>query len=174
MDLLQLILFILPAYFANSTPVISGGRTPIDLGAKLGDRQRLLGPGKTFRGLAVGIVAGTIAGAVMAYLIPALYLAGTGQGQKILIAFALSVGTMLGDSIGSFIKRRRKLKPGQETVITDKLTFLIVALLVAYPFYGQTVNLQIIDLVFLAVLTVVLHKAFNWLAHSAKLKKVAW
>lgn len=174
MDLLQLVLFILPAYVANSAPVISGGKTPIDLGARLSDKQRLLGPGKTYRGLLVGIAAGTLAGVVLAFVLPQHYIPGAETNQKILIAFALSFGTMLGDSIGSFIKRRRKLKPGQETVITDKLTFLFTALLIGYPLYSPTFQLQVIDVIILIVLTVVLHRAFNLAAHAVKLKKVAW
>jgi len=44
-DLLWLIIFILPAYFANSSPVILGGGAPIDLGRKAWDKKRIFGDG---------------------------------------------------------------------------------------------------------------------------------
>ena len=49
MDLLALLLFLIPIYIANSSPVILGGGIAIDLGEKFFDRKRILGKGKTVR-----------------------------------------------------------------------------------------------------------------------------
>jgi len=39
----EAIWFFLPAYFANATPVVLGGGTPIDLGRNFLDGRRILG-----------------------------------------------------------------------------------------------------------------------------------
>lgn len=46
MDVAQLLLFILPAYIANATPVLFGGGMPVDFRRKFIDGERLLGDGK--------------------------------------------------------------------------------------------------------------------------------
>ena len=66
MNILELILFILPAYVANAAPVILGGKTPIDLGQQLGDKKRIFGKSKTIRGFVAGVASGTIVGAILA------------------------------------------------------------------------------------------------------------
>ncbi len=60
----QAIWFILPAYVANATPVLTGGGPPIDGGKKLSDGYRILGDGKTIRGFILGLLAGSIVGAI--------------------------------------------------------------------------------------------------------------
>jgi hypothetical protein len=48
---------ILPAYIANSA-VLFAGQTPVDLGKSFVDGKRILGPGKTLKGLIGGTLAG--------------------------------------------------------------------------------------------------------------------
>ena len=68
--ILDALWFILPAYFANSLPVdvsyikeLEWLAKPVDGGRKfLG--KRLLGDGKTWRGLIVGVLGGTFIGLV--------------------------------------------------------------------------------------------------------------
>jgi len=174
MDLIQLILFILPAYVANSVPVVLGGKTPIDFGAKLPDGNRLLGKGKTYRGLLAGVVSGTLVAIILAMIVPNLFIPAAAQNQKYLVGFALSLGAMLGDIIGSFIKRRRGMKQSQESFLMDKVAFLITALIIAFPFYSPAISLNAIDIILLLIITFVLHKFFNWIAFETKLKKVPW
>ena len=56
--LIKLILFYLPAYVANGSPVvfskIYGPGHPIDMGIVFSDGKRLLGDGKTFEGFITG------------------------------------------------------------------------------------------------------------------------
>ncbi|MDP3742035.1 MAG: CDP-archaeol synthase, partial [Candidatus Micrarchaeota archaeon] len=94
--------------------------------------------------------------------------------EKIILSFLLSFGALLGDSIGSFIKRRRGMESGRESLVTDKVWFLVVSLIVAFPVYSGRINLELVDVVFLFVLTFFLHIAFNRIAHFLKLKKVPW
>ncbi len=172
MDLLELFLFILPAYVANGAPVILGGKTPIDFGINFFDKKRIFGSGKTIRGFIAGVAVGTIAGTLLAYF--PQFMPGVSFNDKILISFFLAFGTLIGDTLGSFIKRRRGIERGEESLFTDKLWFLIIALIIASPFYNGKINLQLIDVVILVIMTFVLHIAFNRIAHAIKLKKVPW
>jgi len=160
--LVQLLLFILPAYIANSTPVIFGGGTPMDFGKNAWDGRRCLGDGKTWRGFIAGIAFGTLTGIAEASLLQ--------DDSFILLGFLLSYGALTGDLVGSFLKRRLGMERGQPTFIIDQLPFLVFALAMAYPvrFPGWA------ESAFLAVLTYFLHVSTNYLANKVGLKKVPW
>lgn len=74
-SILHALLVFLPAYVANMSPVlvaklIPGWKAPID-GGRLGkDGKRLLGPGKTWRGLVGGTVLGAVTAVAVALLVP--------------------------------------------------------------------------------------------------------
>ncbi|HIH23083.1 TPA: CDP-archaeol synthase, partial [Candidatus Micrarchaeota archaeon] len=70
LDILQLILFILPAYVANAVPVLLGGGAYLDLGKNWNDGGRIFGDGKTIRGFISGVVAGMLVGIVIAFYLP--------------------------------------------------------------------------------------------------------
>jgi CDP-2,3-bis-(O-geranylgeranyl)-sn-glycerol synthase len=154
------ILYILPAYIANGSPVIFGGGPPLDFGKRLFGK-RILGDNKTIRGTVMGILCGAAVGVfeypAFPYMIP--------------IAIALSIGTIAGDSAGSFIKRRLNIKPGSSIPLMDQYGFYIFALLFAYPF-GHMPGLY--GLIFITVLTGIIHYATNVGAHRLRLKKVPW
>src|SRR2546425_3674974 len=63
--ILQALWFFLPAFVANPMAVVFGGGTPIDFGRTLGDRERLFGDGKTWRGPVGGAVLGGVPGFVL-------------------------------------------------------------------------------------------------------------
>ncbi len=164
LDLYQLIiypiLYILPAYVANGAPVIFGGGAPLDLGKKISGK-RIFGDHKTIRGLIAGLLAGILVGAIeSAYLPYMLY-----------IGIALSVGTHVGDLLGSFVKRRLGLRPGASAFLLDQYTFVIVALLLALPL-GNLPNVY--GIIFILIITGILHKLTNIGAHMLRLKNVSW
>lgn len=165
-DLYQLILYpilyIFPAYVANGAPVIFGGGTPIDFGMKIGGK-RVFGDHKTVKGLVSGICAGIIVGWAESLYFSMPYL--------FIVAIALSIGTHFGDLFGSFVKRRMNARPGSSVAFLDQYTFLIFALIFAYPL-GNFPNLY--GILFLLIITGILHKLTNVGAHMLKLKSVAW
>ena len=72
--LLELAVWLgLPAWIANSTPVIFGGGRTIDGGRVFRDGSRILGDGKTVRGLIIGIMLGTLTGLVQGIVAPYLH-----------------------------------------------------------------------------------------------------
>jgi CDP-2,3-bis-(O-geranylgeranyl)-sn-glycerol synthase len=184
-EFLALIILILPAYFANSTPVIFGGGTPVDFNKKFIDKKRIFGDGKTWRGLFAGLFFGSLAGwlegqlcysAVMeSYFHPLISLTPSGSicSNFAFLGFLMASGTMFGDLFGSFIKRRLGMPSGHPSIILDQLTFLFFALLFIFPFMPNnffTLN----GVVFLIVLTYILHVSTNFIANKLGLKKVPW
>ena len=53
---------MVPAYIANPMAVVFGGGKPLDMGMKWLDGQRILGDGKTIKGLVGGTACGIVAG----------------------------------------------------------------------------------------------------------------
>ncbi len=143
---------ILPAYFANAFPVIGYkllGKYNRPISAKW------LGEGKTIGGFFFGLLIGSLVG----------FLQGA-----LLLGFLLSLGALTGDIFGSFIKRRIGLKRGASAPGLDQLGFLVFALIFSWPI----LELTTLQIVFLLVLTPVLHLGANLIAFSLKLKKEWW
>ncbi len=168
MDLLALLIFIIPCYVANAAPVLLGGGMPMDLGAVFPDGRRALGDAKTVRGFVGGIAAGTVAGGLLALYAP---IPGFGAWQQFLAGFAVSSGALLGDVLGSFVKRRMGIEPGKPFPL-DQLGFIIVGLLLAYPFAPSLYSAEMAAL--LLVLSYLLHVATNAAANRFGLKAVPW
>lgn len=154
------VIYILPAYVSNGAPVIFGGGVPIDMNRKFRGKP-IFGKHKTIRGLISGILSGFVIASLLSYFIPGIFLAG----------ISMSVGTHIGDLAGSFIKRRRGKKSGERTLLLDQYPFLIFALLFAFPFGGFP---SIWGIIFLVILTGLLHRSTNAAAHSLKIKEVPW
>ena len=154
------IIYILPAYVANGAPVLFGGGRTIDNGKRLWGNP-IFGQHKTWRGLVAGILSGTLMAAAEGYFMPALMLAG----------IAMSFGAHFGDLLGSFIKRRMRRDSGNNMFLLDQYLFVIFALIFAAPF-GEMPTLY--GIVFLLILTGVLHISTNAAAHKMKLKDVPW
>ncbi|HDI74262.1 MAG TPA: CDP-2,3-bis-(O-geranylgeranyl)-sn-glycerol synthase [Candidatus Korarchaeota archaeon] len=146
--------YILPSYVANMTPVIFGGGRPLDLNKKFIDGRRILGDHKTIRGFISGLITGTLVGCM--------------QGRP-LTGFLLSLGTMVGDSFGSFVKRRMGIEAGGSAPLLDQEGFLIFSILFTYPLEPLSLD----SLIFLLLITPVLHKATNMVAYHLKLKGVS-
>jgi len=169
-ELLDLFVFLIPIYVANSSPVVLGGGAPLDLGATLQDGKRLLGEGKTIRGFVGGTLAGAVAGglAAMLYRLPFFVDAR----MQFVAAFVLAFGTLAGDALGSFIKRRFGVGSGRPFFL-DTIMFLVVAMALVYPLALPNLY-DPLNLAFFAGLTLILHPMTNMLANKAGLKNVPW
>ncbi|MCX6770329.1 MAG: CDP-2,3-bis-(O-geranylgeranyl)-sn-glycerol synthase [Candidatus Micrarchaeota archaeon] len=172
-EIIRLVLFILPSYFANSTPVLLGGGKPLDFGRKWSDGNRIFGDGKTIRGFFAGALAGLLIGSLEALILPytpyALYAT---TADYAIAGLLLGLGTMLGDLFGSFIKRRQGIARGKPSILTDQLMFLAVALVLVYPLAVPLLTLWAV--IFLFVLTYFVHSGANVIANRLGLKKVPW
>jgi CDP-2,3-bis-(O-geranylgeranyl)-sn-glycerol synthase len=169
-QLLDLLLFLLPIYIANSSPVVLGGGAALDLGITLPDGRRLLGDGKTIRGFVGGVLAGTLAGGLAAMVYRSPFFPT--PDVQFLAAFVLSCGTLAGDALGSFFKRRMGVASGAP-FLPDTVMFLLVALAVVFPLADASLY-EPGNVLFFIVLTMLLHPLTNMLANKAGLKKVPW
>ena len=175
--LIETIWLMLPAYTPNNFAVIFGGGTPIDLGKKFIDGRRILGDGKTFRGLLSGIFGGVLTGFVQYNVekLVGINLYSKFPLEDVLTFFFLfSFGSLMGDIFGSFIKRRIGIERGGKAPILDQVDFLIFSFLFAYlhEVFKELFRIEIIILAFL--ITPILHRLTNFIAYLLKLKDVPW
>jgi len=135
--ILQALWLILPAYVANASAVLVGGGKPVDFGKNWKDGRRILGDGKTWRGLFSGAFVGMTSGFGLA--VAAKYIATSdfafiglndfeGFPLMIIIVFSLCFGALLGDIVESFFKRRIGKERGQDWFVFDQLDFIVGAL----------------------------------------------
>ncbi|MFB6134800.1 MAG: CDP-2,3-bis-(O-geranylgeranyl)-sn-glycerol synthase [Halanaeroarchaeum sp.] len=164
---------MLPAYVPNNAAVLAGGGRPIDGGRTMGGR-RLLGDGKTWRGTAVGIIAGLLIAALLNAIHP---VATSRLGAALppfqpLAALGLAAGAMAGDIAASFLKRRLGRERGAAAPLLDQLDFVVGALVltaVMAPGWFTTVfTLPVVLTVLVA--TPVFHVLTNGLAYLLGLK----
>lgn len=154
---------ILPAYIANSVPVLSRGRHPVDLGKHMPDGRRILGDGKTFEGLAFGLFFGTLAG-----ILGGMLLGETGYFA--FLSLMLALGALVGDMLGAFIKRRVGIARGAPAPVLDQLDFVVGALLFVSPFYPLAWE----QVLFIILVTPPIHLFTNFMAYKLGLKPNPW
>lgn len=155
-SILHALWMFLPAYVANMSPVlvaklIPGWTAPIDGGRVAKDGQRVLGPGKTWRGLAGGTVLGGAAAVAVARLsrewglmagwdysangycggdLGPVACDAAGAAWWAVFLFGAFVGFMalVGDAVKSYFKRRTGRDRGRPWVPFDQLDFVVFGL----------------------------------------------
>ncbi|MBC7129460.1 MAG: CDP-2,3-bis-(O-geranylgeranyl)-sn-glycerol synthase [Thermoplasmatales archaeon] len=167
----EAIWLILPAYIANSSAVLIGGGKPIDFGKKWKGKP-ILGEGKTWRGLAGGIICGFISGIILNKI---WNLFGYGF-SSFLIILSLSFGALLGDIAKSFLKRRLNIARGKPLPLLDQIDFLLGAFFLAFIVDKEWFlsSFTIYHILFLLILTPILHLVTNIIAYLLGLKNVPW
>ncbi len=169
--------FILPAYFSNGSGLLFGGGLPVDFGKSDKNGVRWIGDGVTWRGLAAGTIIGTFTGIIQGFLGPSIINAFgqfittpiiTNIPEGIMIGFLLGFGALLGDAIGSFLKRRLGIGRGKPAPILDQLDFIIVALILV----SFVVKLTLPFVAIAIILTLAIHLLTNTCAYLLGIKDV--
>lgn len=179
----QGIWLMFPAFVAGPGAVILGGGAPIDGGRTHKDGRRYLGDGKTWRGLIGGVSFGVFIGLLQMVANsfsewPEFTFGGFPSG--FLVIFALSFGSLMGDLIGSYLKRRMGIKRGHKAPILDQYDFLIVAVVLVAVlqwswFFEHYINgYAILGLVAVIVMTPALHRFINVIGYKLGRKEVPW
>lgn len=173
-ELVKSLWILLPAYFANATPVIAHGLYPVDFGKRWLDGNRIFGDGKTIEGFVVGTLAGFFVGVFQLVMQPRLPEVFDFSAQipqmTFLLAFIIPFGALVGDLAGSFIKRRFGLSPGTDAPFLDQLNFIFGAAFFAMWFV--TISIEMFFL--MLIITPVIHRLANIFAYKIKAKKVPW
>ncbi|MFA5080250.1 MAG: CDP-archaeol synthase [Candidatus Paceibacterota bacterium] len=182
--ILACIYFFIPAYCANAAPPLVARNSkfftklagPIDFNYRFFGSP-LLGNHKTWRGLLSEIIVGTgyfqIFFFIHEFLGLNLYqlIGFNANATNALIAgFLLSIGTVFGDLLFAFIKRRFKIKPGQPFIPFDQINYCIGCFIVLQPFY----HFESLFWIILIPLTFFIHIIFNRIGYDLGLHKAKW
>ncbi len=159
---LNAVTLYLPAMVTNATPVFVRKGTPIDLGKKFIDGHRILGDGKTFEGILVGLYFG--------FIVSFTYMLLQYDFYSTLILYLSCIAAILGDLLGSFVKRRLGLKRGERALLLDQLDFFLASSIVLIIHGLVDYILFIVAL----VIVVLLHILTNRVAYILGLKNVPW
>jgi CDP-2,3-bis-(O-geranylgeranyl)-sn-glycerol synthase len=169
-------IIMVPAYLANGMPVLFGGGRPIDGGKNFFDGRRLLGDGKTVRGAVAGVMFGVVGCLLTASFLNLVTTQSFPLPLYALLGLVVGSGTVSGDLIGAFIKRRANLPRGAPAPVLDQLGFILVALLFIYLFNLAVPLLTLTVEVFFAVLVVTpfIHITANVILFLLGKKKEPW
>ncbi|MCY3412949.1 MAG: CDP-2,3-bis-(O-geranylgeranyl)-sn-glycerol synthase [Candidatus Heimdallarchaeota archaeon] len=160
-------LFFAPAFFANSVPVFTAGFGRIDRGKNFIDGKPILGSHKTIGGFMGGLLGGGMTGVAIPLFFPEVISQTTGYTYW--IGFLMGFGALLGDAVGSFIKRRTSVKSGRPFPIMDQIGFIAMAWLLTLPFVSfPSVWAWII------AYTLLIHLGANSIAFLMGWKEVPW
>lgn len=169
--------FILPAYFSNGAGLLFGGGLPVDFRKCDKNGIRWIGDGVTWKGLIGGTIIGTLTGAIQGFIAPMIISQFSQNSiipmvthiqEGIIVGFLLGFGALLGDAIGSFLKRRLGIGRGQPAPGLDQLDFIIVALILV----SLVVKLNLTFVVTAILLTLIIHLLTNTCAYLLGLKDV--
>lgn len=174
---------MLPAYLPNSMAAVFGGGRPIDGGKTMKDGRRILGDGKTFRGLAAGTMCGMLLGLLQMYYLTqnssifGVELPSFGNGFAALpVIFTLAFGSLLGDLSMSFVKRRIGLKRGAALPVVDQLDFVmgawLLTLITSPAWFTSNFTFNIIIAVL--IVTPLLHVSTNIVGYFIGVKNEPW
>ena len=174
---------MLPALIPNSAAVLWGGGKPMDLGRSWRGK-RILGDGKTWHGFFGGALTGIAFGLIQIGLSDHLGLTDEWVFGKWPRAFvmvgALAFGSMIGDSAGSFVKRRLGLDRGKKAPVLDQYNFVIGAIVLVtimntcwFRFHYIEGN-GLYGLIAFLVLVPVLHRGVNIIGYKMGKKDVPW
>ncbi|MBI2971248.1 MAG: CDP-2,3-bis-(O-geranylgeranyl)-sn-glycerol synthase [Candidatus Aenigmarchaeota archaeon] len=163
---LRTLWFIFPAYAANAFPVVLKGTRPLDFGRTL-RMQRILGDGKTIEGTFGGIAFGIAAGMLQLYLQQAGIVPVVLTVQLVVL---LSVGAILGDIAGAFIKRRLGMPRGHSFFPLDQLDFVAGALVLSSTVY----QFDIWTIAVLLLVTPPIHYGTNVIGYILRFKRTPW
>jgi CDP-2,3-bis-(O-geranylgeranyl)-sn-glycerol synthase len=155
--------FIFPAYCANAVPVLAGGGQSMDFGRKFFDGKPIFGKNKTFRGFFFGLAVGSGVGLLESMVF---------QGYPVAFGLLLSLGALLGDLTGAFVKRRLGIAPGGLLPVIDQVDFMLGAVVFSLPLSLQVMSWELVLVVL--VITIPLHLLTNFGAYRLKLKSNPW
>ena len=179
-EILAALYLFLPAYIANMMPVFAARLgilhfldISIDAGFRLGGKA-LFGRNKTVRGFVVGVSGGLIVG-VLQFLfaeeMQALSLVSyDALPFNLGLAFLLSFGALVGDSVKSFLKRRIGKKPGSQWLFADQIDYVLGGLLFMLLLYKPSLFTLITILICSPIATAVSNVIGYWI----NVKKVWW
>lgn len=166
---------MLPAYVPNSAAAAVGGGFPLDGGRYWSDNRRIFGDGKTIRGFIGGVFCGICVGLIQIFAQITLNISFLPQ-MTLLAVFLLATGSLVGDIVKSFFKRRVGLIRGEKWPIIDQYDFVVGAfiflILGNFSFAQHYLTLPV--LIVIVIITPILHRLVNIIGYKIGVKEVPW
>jgi len=201
----------LPGFLANTFAMMWGkwlpktgyGPWPIDGGRNMKDGNRILGDGKTWNGL----IGGSLTSGLLCVLIVSMmgdaptadnidsnifahpmtgyegswFDIGSMQISAFILGTFLGFACLLGDSAGSFVKRRRGMRRegdiSSKAPLLDTLPFAIMVFLCGQIFLGSSLLSDsdlILPMIVIVLITPILHRSFNLIGYYIGWKDVPY
>ena len=201
----------LPGFLANTLAMMWGkwlpktgyGPWPIDGGKNWRDGNRILGDGKTWNGL----IGGSLTSGLLCLVIVAImgdvpnsnnidsqifahpltgyedtwFNIGSQEFSAFILGTFLGFACLVGDSTGSFFKRRKGMKRegdiSSKAPLLDTLPFAIMVFLWGQLFLGESLLSQselIVPMLIMIIITPVLHRSFNLIGYYIGWKDVPY
>ncbi|MBR9683587.1 CDP-archaeol synthase [Candidatus Woesearchaeota archaeon] len=139
--------FFLPAYGANMAPELFRWVPFLDKPIW----KKKLGANKTWRGVVVAVIVGVVVFSLQQWLFRfelfyniSLIDYGDFNWQ---LGFLLGFGAILGDAVGSYYKRRARIKPGESWKPWDQVDFAFGGLALGCLVYVPQIMVPVIVLV---------------------------
>lgn len=179
MILFELLYLALPAFVANMMPVIATRyniapflNRPVDGGVMYRGKP-LLGINKTWRGVFAAVCGSTLT-VIIQYFekLPLNIITVAYESLFVAILYGICVGLLviLGDALGSFIKRQFSLRSGSPSIPLDQIDYIVVFIIGTLPFttWGMIPSITLI------VMTFFLNIGTNLGAYVLGIKKTYW
>ncbi len=182
---------MLPAYVAGPVAVLTGGGPPMDGGRNWKDGKRILGDGKTWRGLAGGTIGGIGIAGILSVIVR-----GAGNNDLtdflmpnwetnlswIFVGFMMGFGSLFGDFVKSFFKRRSGKERGSKSPVIDMYDFILgswlLAIVFANPWFMETFWPEAYafpwHMLVVLIISPLLHRSVNIIGYKMGKKDVPW
>ncbi len=82
----------------------------------------------------------------------------------------IAIGTVLGDLVGAFLKRRIRIQPGSPLPIVDQLDFVFGGLLLGQVFF----QMNLLSVLIVILVTPPIHLGTNYGAYLLGIKRTRW
>jgi CDP-2,3-bis-(O-geranylgeranyl)-sn-glycerol synthase len=175
-DFLAILYLAIPAFVANMMPIVAAKLNicprlafPIDGGKKIRNRE-ILGKNKTFRGILIGTISGSIIAMLQFYLPFFESTKFDTLTTSLLFGAAAGFGALFGDAIASIIKRQSDIPSGKPFIPLDQIDYIIGFIIFTIPF----VNWSFWNIVFLLGFAIIANPLTNLTAYLFGVKNTYW
>jgi len=177
---------MLPAYVANPAAQLTGGGTPLDFGRAARDGERLLGDGKTWRGLFGGVLGALFVGGLQVAaaaavadpkVLPTFDPGGQAAGPaSFLVVATLGLGALVGDAVKSLAKRRLHLPRGASLPLADQYDFVLGAWVLSLALFPRwfEASFPLEAILVVLFITFFLHRGVSIVGYRMGLKAEPW
>lgn len=158
--------YYLVPMIANASPVLVKGLHRIDFSHTFIDGKPLFGNNKTWEGFYIGVFMGFLASIGIGIIV-------CDEGY-VWIGLGASISALIGDLIGSFIKRRINIASGEPLPVVDQLDFALISTLYYYLLGIHEFASRPEFVVYSLLLILVLHIITNNIAYYLGVKNKRW